>query len=227
MAISGIGNSAMTAAPPPTGNALQDASMGGMDFLQLLVEQLKHQDPMNPQDSTAFAAQLAQFTSLEQMVQMNGSLDDVSQYQASLNNMSSIGMIGKAVTVVDANVVLKTADQIGAINYTLDEGMKTVQVKIFDAEGVEVYASEPVPQDIGEHRFEWSGLNDEGAVAPDGKYAYQIVATNFAGDEIPVHTVGSYVVDGVQFVEGVTYLEVNGALLPLADVVAVRSLGAN
>src|SRR5579872_6586434 len=64
-------------------------------FLTLLITQLKNQDPMNPQDSSQFVAQLAQFSSLEQMTQLNTNITQV------LDN-SVTGMIGQTVTVADS-----------------------------------------------------------------------------------------------------------------------------
>ena len=65
-------------------------------FLTLLITQLKNQDPMNPQDSSQFVAQLASFSSLEQMTQLNKSINTV--LESSVTNL-----IGKTVTVADPN----------------------------------------------------------------------------------------------------------------------------
>jgi flagellar basal-body rod modification protein FlgD len=51
--------------------------MGQETFLKLLVEQLKHQDPLSPQDSAQFVAQLAQFNSLEQLISINSRLGEL------------------------------------------------------------------------------------------------------------------------------------------------------
>lgn len=55
-----------------------DAMASEQTFLKLLVAQLKNQDPMNPQDGAQFVAQLAQFSSLEQQVQMRSDLDSIN-----------------------------------------------------------------------------------------------------------------------------------------------------
>ena len=54
-----------------------DSGLGQNAFLQLLVTQLQHQDPLQPQDDTQFLAQLAQFTSLEQLTNINTSLQQL------------------------------------------------------------------------------------------------------------------------------------------------------
>ena len=71
--------------------------MGKDDFLSLLVAQLQNQDPLNPSDSTEFTAQLAQFSSLEQLQNINDTLAGFEVYQSTLNNIQSSNFIGKTV----------------------------------------------------------------------------------------------------------------------------------
>ncbi len=71
-----------TAADTSTNSAAQNNSSDNVDqnqFLQLLVAQIRYQDPTNPSDSTAFVTQLAQFSSLEQLIAIRGDLDSVTQ----------------------------------------------------------------------------------------------------------------------------------------------------
>ena len=65
--------------PAPTLKSPQDALANENTFLKLLVTQLKNQDPSNPQDGTQFVAQLAQFSGLEQQLQMRQDLDSIKQ----------------------------------------------------------------------------------------------------------------------------------------------------
>ncbi len=76
--------------PPASTSSNSSAASSGMDtlaneqtFLKLLVTQIKNQDPLQPQDATQFVAQLAQFSSLEQQIQMRQDLDIISKAQAS------------------------------------------------------------------------------------------------------------------------------------------------
>jgi len=70
------------AAPTSTTGAGSEASVDDVSetaFLQLLVAQIQYQDPTNPTDSTAFVTQLAQFSSLEQLIGIHGDLDSLTQ----------------------------------------------------------------------------------------------------------------------------------------------------
>ena len=70
-------------------------------FLNLLATQLKNQDPLNPMDSTAFTAQLAQFSSLEQLTNINTNLSSLITSQNTLLHGMSVNLIGKTVTTND------------------------------------------------------------------------------------------------------------------------------
>ena len=82
-------SSALSSAVSSSGTVSKD------EFLQLLVTELKYQDPMNPQYSTQFVAQLATFSTLEQMTQLNTNME------TSLE-LSAANLIGKTATVTDS-----------------------------------------------------------------------------------------------------------------------------
>ena len=75
--------------------------LGKDDFMKLLLAQLKNQDPLNPMDGTDFTAQLAQFSSLEQLSNLNTELKVQSVNQMTLGYAQSVNMIGKEVVASD------------------------------------------------------------------------------------------------------------------------------
>lgn len=95
--VSGVGGTGSGSNSNAISNAVSsnNSFVSQNTFLTLLITQLKNQDPMNPQDSGQFVAQLASFSSLEQMTQLNKSMETV------LEN-SVTGLIGKTVTVADS-----------------------------------------------------------------------------------------------------------------------------
>jgi len=92
--------SALSAATSNTSTAVQSDAANTVskdEFLLLFVAQLKNQDPLSPMDSTGFTAQLAQFSSLEQLTAINGNTEAMIAYQASLQNAYAAGLVGKQV----------------------------------------------------------------------------------------------------------------------------------
>jgi flagellar basal-body rod modification protein FlgD len=93
-----------------------NTSVDKQEFMNMLVTQLKYQNPLNPMDGTDFTAQLAQFSSLEQLTSINKGIDNLTQYQNSLSNVGAAGLIGKAVNMSD-----KTSSTVKGI--TFDKGI--------------------------------------------------------------------------------------------------------
>ncbi|MBP2674080.1 MAG: flgD [Deltaproteobacteria bacterium] len=107
--------SALNAATANTSSAAKSATENTVskdEFLLLFVTQLKNQDPLAPMDSTGFTAQLAQFSSLEQLTAINEGMESMVSYQASLQNAYAANMIGKHVgyagqSAVDGTVTMQ------------------------------------------------------------------------------------------------------------------------
>ena len=91
MAIQSIGTSLSSGS-----SALQSAGLTQQDFLQVLMTQLSYQDPLKPMDNEQFMAQMAQFSTLEEMQQENDSTDSLLTIQSATQ---SVGLIGKTVQV--------------------------------------------------------------------------------------------------------------------------------
>jgi len=87
-----------------TGQTKQPGALDKDDFLKLLITQLKHQDPVNPVDDKEFIAQLAQFSSLEQMQNLNTNLTDMMLAQQKLS------ALGQAMQMIGREVELFTKD---------------------------------------------------------------------------------------------------------------------
>jgi flagellar basal-body rod modification protein FlgD len=101
-------------------------------FLKLFTTQLKYQDPLNPMDTTAFTAQLAQFSTLEQMYNANNQLASLLETQNTMVQGLSVGLIGKTVTLQDgtsAKVAGILFDE-GVTNIVLDNSKKVLLTDI-------------------------------------------------------------------------------------------------
>lgn len=182
-------------------------TLGKDDFMMLLLKQLSYQDPLNPMDSTAFTTQLSQFTSLEELSNINKTLEDVLAFQHSMQNAQVTNLIGKTVGISGNSTYLKdTAD----INYSLLGDAASVSLTVIDGSGMQVWSDQAGAQTAGEHNYLWSGSDSQGTQLPEGAYTFEIEAYDDAGNPVPVMTSSSGTVTGINFDDGIAYLVLNG-----------------
>jgi flagellar basal-body rod modification protein FlgD len=191
-------------------------------FLKLLVEQLKNQDPLQPQDDTAFVAQLAQFSSLEQQMSMNDKLDTLSAQSAGLANAQATNMIGTEATV-SGNVITVDGTGVGTpASFTLAGDAADVTVTIRNQAGDTVRTLDMGAHVGGNVNMQWDGRNDTGTVQPAGSYQITVAATDSSGAPVSVSQQTAGVVTQVSFDKGYPVLTLdNGAAVPISDLLKV------
>jgi len=149
--------------------------LGKQEFLTLFTAQLKNQNPLDPVKNEAFVAQLAQFSQLEALTNMQGSLDTFVKAMSSERILSSASLIGKKVAVegafgfVDENFGLE-----GKLD--LPQGADGVMVGIFDQRGAKVAELIAGPQMPGTAPIYWDGTDALGNPVPPGNYRMQAQA---------------------------------------------------
>jgi flagellar basal-body rod modification protein FlgD len=190
-------------------------------FLNLLVTQLRHQDPLSPMDSTQFTAQLAQFGSLEQLSSVNENLGILQLYQASINNSQAVGFIGKTVKSHGDSFYL-AEDVPAEMHFDLAEEASEVFIHIYDSSGDFVKTVDCGSLNAGEQSIEWDGTDAEGNELPEGSYTFEVIATDANGEEIAATTFMINKVTGVMFEEGVTYLLAGDLKIAIGNVVEIR-----
>ena len=141
-------------------NILQDNSpqetkkedpLGRDAFLKMLLAQMKHQDPLNPMDGTDFSAQLAQFSSLEQLFQMNDSLSSLTTTLEPKGNENVLDYIGKQVLSEDDTLQLSNGTVIGG-SFTLEQA-EDIIISVYDDIGREVITLYPGQLEAGTHEL--------------------------------------------------------------------------
>ena len=199
-----------------------DAStaMGKDDFLTLLITQLQNQDPLNPTDSTEYTAQLAQFSSLEQLSNVNTNLEYMQLYQASINNAQAVSFIGKEIIALGDEIQV-TDGQAENCRFELGGDASGVVVNIYDSAGNLVKAIEQGAMDAGRQTVEWDGTDQNGNTVADGNYTFEVQAVDASDQEVAAVTYSSGLVEGVTFIEGVTYFLVGNQKIPISDIVEV------
>lgn len=198
--------------------------MGKEEFLRLLVTQLSNQDPLNPMDGQQFAAQLAQFTSVEQLINIKDSLALQSESQGllaqSINSGVAAGLIGKEVSAgTDAFTLGATGDV--PLAFSLDASATSVDLVVRDASGEVVRTLSGGSYDAGSHTLDWNGTDDAGNRLPEGAYTFSIEAKDGADNPVNATSIIRGIVDRVSFGADGIQLWVGGSSLPMS---AVRSV---
>ncbi len=206
-------------------------TLGKEDFMLLLVTQFQYQDPLNPMEDKEFIAQLAQFSSLEQLMNLNTSMEGLTQATYSQEMINATSFIGKTVDVTGSAVSKVTDSTTGEVKvsgmiYALGEAAVSGGFNVFDANGELVASYDVGPKAAGSHPFTWDGMTSYGTPAPDGVYTLMPAFTNADGQ--PITGVGQVVdglVTGVVTDNGVTHLYLSdGRSTPLYGVQRVSEL---
>ena len=199
-------------------------NMNKDDFLKLLVTQLKNQDPMSPEDPKDFVAQLAQFSSLEQQINSNTNLENLSKaiqnLQQSQNMAAGVGLLGKTVKGSGNQLTVVGGKALEA-SFQLPQAAKQVVVGVFDSTGKQVRTLNLGAQPAGTRTISWDGRDSQGKQVADGIYSYQVGAQDQAGKAI---SVANYFTGTVQEVyqdsQGV-WVKVDGRQMLLNNVISV------
>jgi flagellar basal-body rod modification protein FlgD len=197
--------------------------MGKDDFLSLLVAQLQHQDPLNPSDSTEFTAQLAQFSSLEQLQNVNDTLAGFEVYQSTANNIQASSFIGKTVTA-SGDTLSVAGGKPDPISLELDEDCQTVYIQIYDAHSEYVTAIEAGSLDAGIHAIDWDATDQYGAAVADGNYSFSVMAVDADGNSVSNTSYVTGEVTGIDYKSGETMLLIGDQEVPIASLIRVENV---
>jgi flagellar basal-body rod modification protein FlgD len=164
-----------------------------------------------------FSAQLAQFSGLEQMTNVNTNLEILQKLQAASQNTSSLSLIGKTVESY-GNAFSHSANASETLSYSLAGDAMSVRIDIFDIAGSQIDAVKLGSQTQGKNTASWDGFDKQGNPLPTGTYSYTVKADNQAGGTIAVDTFSSGLVSDVVFGKDETYAIVNGKELPISSI---------
>ncbi len=211
-------NTTETPAPDP---GVKSASLTGdlESFLLLLVTQLKNQDPLSPMDSNQFAAQLAQFATVEQAIKTNKSLDDLIGISKAGQAAAAVSYLGK--TIEAEGDIAPLIDGKAEYGYTLPTRAISVTLAISNDQGRVVFSTTGETA-AGKHDFVWDGLDNQGVEVAPGIYRLLIGALDSEGEQIPAETRIVGRVDGADTSGDTTKLMLGEVSVPLDKVLSVK-----
>ena len=184
--------------------------MGKQEFLTLFTAQLQNQNPLEPVKNEAFVAQLAQFSQLEALTNMQGSLDGFVKSMSGERMLGSAALIGKKVSVTDTPTQLTSG---GAIDGSIDlpMGASGIQVAVHDSQGRLVQELVAGPQTPGSMPVQWDGKDAAENPVPSGLYRLSATAVvNGQNVKVPVSTLSTVRAISTNPADGSVSVEVDG-----------------
>lgn len=197
-----------------TGNA----ELGKDAFMTLLLTQMKNQDPTSPLKSHEMAAQLAQFTSLEKLNNINEGIGQLRKDNQPDHNFQALAMIGKSVTMDNSKINRTETGSTHELRFTIPADAQKANVDIKNANGEVVRKMEMKALKAGSNQIMWNGKTDEGAESPIGDYTLAVEAFGSNGKKLSVQTKAEGIITGVNFTAHGAQLLMGKQSISLADV---------
>lgn len=208
--------------PSASKNPLTEKTVTQDDFLRLLITQLRNQDPLNPMDNQEFAAQLATFNSLGQLIDINNKLGKLGSAQSLTGQFNAASLIGKEVAA-SGNAVSVASGNAVKIGYQLGASAARVVVSLYNSAGELVRQVVAGPQASGEQSAIWDGRDSRGQSVASGVYRFEIDAFDSNGKKVQAVGRQQGIVTGVRLDGSEPMLEVGEMQIPLSSVTSVRS----
>ncbi len=200
--------------------------MGKDEFLKLLTVQLQNQDPSNPMKQEKMAAELAQFSQLEQLSNLNSKFDGLTKNQQVQDKFYGASFLGKEVVTSGSSLKFEGDGTEADILFNLPKPADKVLVRIFDKSHNMV--GEMWKENIGRgnQTVSWDGLQLDKTVSGAGEFTTQVYAWDQNADPIKVATKSTGIVESVYFENGETVLQVDGKKVFLRDVDSFHTAGS-
>ena len=209
------------AASQAQAEAERTSVLGQSDFLKLMTTQLMNQDPLQPMENGEFLAQMAQFSTVSGITEMNSSIQNLSESYRSQQLMQASGLINKSA-LVEGNFAQLDADKGLSGAFVLDKATDGTKIVIKNLKGEIVHTEQLGIKFPGIHEFKWDGMTDGGYAAEPGQYFVEPVALDNGEPYTPTTLVYANVNAISTSPAGELLLEVAGVgNLPFNDVYRV------
>lgn len=168
-----IGSSTSSTNTNNVTSALQAQTLSQNDFLKLMTSQLQNQDPMKPLDNSEFVSQMAQFSTVSGIQNLQNSFSTLATSLSSGQALQASSLVGHNVLTPSTSAALTAG---GTVALGVDSPASgDVVVNVTDASGQLVRTIDLGTQSSGLSKFQWDGLTNSGAAAPAGTYKFTAV----------------------------------------------------
>jgi flagellar basal-body rod modification protein FlgD len=207
---------------PNTQKSNSNQTLDKDDFLTLLVTQLKNQDPLKPMDPTEFTTQLAQFSSLEQLYNVNENLQVLKSLQGDFDRLSALSMIDKYV-ISNSNLFQFEGHTV-ELGFYFQDQVKDATVYVKDING-QIVGDIPVAHpSTGEHFVQWDGKDRDGQQLPEGAYSIAVMGTTEENETIAGAPLVRSRITGVDFSGKESKLITTSGKVKLSEISKVNNL---
>lgn len=197
------------------------SNLSGDDFLQLLITELRYQDPTSPMDTESMLSQTSQLAALQTQENTNALMkkltEQLTEQASNASNTYAISAIGKMADM--GNVELAVDNKTSKLSYELyfEKPVKsgTITIKDSDDKVVNTYNIEEGKS--GTETYVWDLKNSSGGTASAGKYTVSAKYTDEDGVEHETK-LGKFPVEAVKFVDGVAQLKLGSKYIPMSDI---------
>lgn len=173
-------------------------TLGKDDFLRIMITQMKNQDPTNPFKAEQMAAEMAQFTTVEQLKNMNESLNKMTTANQPLERMAMTGMIGKTITL-DRSRFPHVEGVNDSVSFGLPRDAAAATLSLVNEHGETILTKDIGKLKAGENSFAWDGNKLNSLPAKSGNYRIIVEATDSQGMHIDTDSSAQARVIGVSF----------------------------
>jgi flagellar basal-body rod modification protein FlgD len=220
MTITGTGIRTLADLNPASSQINGKEALGKDQFLKLMIAQLKHQDPLDPAKNEQFLAQLAQFSSLEGITNLNESVSAMAASMRSTVTSEASSLVGRSVLVPTDQTLMQGHALIGNVN--VSEPTDDLVVEISDRSGANVRRLSLGAQEAGTTRFTWDGANSSGEPQAPGVYRVKAYANGSgSAKQFPVD-LPEYVVSVSLGKDGMLLNLAGGSTVPVTDVKEIQ-----
>lgn len=207
--------------PAKKTRAIGNAELGKDAFMNLLLTQMKSQDPTNPLKSHEMAAQLAQFTSLEKLTNIETGIDKLRTESKPDKNFEALAMIGKSVVTDSTKISRQDQKSSHELKFKLMADAQKANITIKDAKGNVVRTLTFNNLKNGKNSLTWNGQLEDGTAAPIGDYTMEVEARGSNGNKIFAQMKSQGVITGINFTGHGPQVLIGKEAIDLSDIKSI------